>query len=87
MFVETYNKRMHISEAFEDSVQNLRQERADSNHPINESDKSQQSSDDIITYQDQRQNQTKAGQFQSRSKGSISGGSFQIRFSPKPLKI
>ena len=40
---------MHISEAFEDSLQNLRQERAYTYHPVNESDESQGiSSDDII---------------------------------------
>ena len=45
----SYNKRMHISEAFEDSLQNLRQERAYTCHPINESDESQEiSSDDTI---------------------------------------
>ena len=40
---------MHISEAFEDSLQNLRQERAYTYHPINESDESQEiSSDDTV---------------------------------------
>ena len=37
---------MHISEAFEDSLQNLRQDGANTNHPFNESDGSQESSDD-----------------------------------------
>ena len=46
MLLETYNKRMHISEAFEDSLQNLRQKRAYTCHPINESDESQESSCD-----------------------------------------
>ena len=36
MLLETYNKRMN--EAFEDSLQNRRQERAYTYHPINESD-------------------------------------------------
>ena len=45
----SYNNRMHISEAFEDSLQNLRQERAYTYHPINCSDESQEiSSDDTI---------------------------------------
>ena len=49
MLLETYNKRIHISEAFKDSLQNLRQERAYTYHPINESDESQKiSSDDTI---------------------------------------
>ena len=64
MLLETYNKRMHISEAFEDSLQNLRQDRAFTYHPINESDESQEiSSDDtiILMNPDRRQNQTKAG--------------------------
>ena len=49
MLLETYNKRMHISEAFEDSLQNRRQERANTCHPVNESDESQEISfDDTI---------------------------------------
>ena len=49
MLSETYNKRTHISEAFENSLQNLRQERTYTYHPINESDESQEiSSDDTI---------------------------------------
>ena len=40
MLLETYNERAHISEAFEDSLQNLRQERAYTYDPINESDES-----------------------------------------------
>ena len=55
---------MHISEAFDDFLRNLRQEMADTNHPINESDESQESADGTIMHQDQSQNQTKAGQFQ-----------------------
>ena len=52
MLLETYNKRMHISEAFEGSLQNLRQERAYTYHPINESDESQEisSNDTIILF-------------------------------------
>ena len=45
----SYNKRIHISETFEDSLQNLRQERAYTYHPINDSDESHEiSSDDTI---------------------------------------
>ena len=48
MSLETYNNRMHISEAFKDSLQN-QQEMAYTYHPINESDESQEiSSDDTI---------------------------------------
>ena len=46
MLSETDNKRMHISEEFEDSLQNLRQERAYTYHPVNESDESQEISFD-----------------------------------------
>ena len=47
--LETFNKRMHISEAFEDSLQNLRQETAYIYHPIDESNESQEiSSDDTM---------------------------------------
>ena len=46
VLLETYNKRMHISEAYEDSLQNLRQERAYTCHPINESDESREISSD-----------------------------------------
>ena len=43
MLLETYNKRTHISETFEDySLQNLRKERTYTYHPINESDESQE---------------------------------------------
>ena len=57
--LEIYNKRMHISEAFEDSLRNLRQERACIYHPINKSDESQEIS--VLINEDQGQNQTKAG--------------------------
>ena len=52
MLSETYNKYMHISEAFKDSLQNLRRERAYTYHPINESDESQEisSHDTIILF-------------------------------------
>ena len=46
MLLETYNNRMHISEAFEDSLQNLKQERAYTYHPNNKSDESQEISPD-----------------------------------------
>ena len=40
---------MHISETFEDYLQNFRKERAYTYHPVNEFDESQEiSSDDII---------------------------------------
>ena len=49
MLWETYNKHMHISETFEDYLQNFRKERAYTCHPVNEFDESQEiSSDDII---------------------------------------
>ena len=41
MLLEPYNKRMNISEVFEDTLRNLRQKRADINHPVNEPDESQ----------------------------------------------
>ena len=48
MLLETYNKRMHVSEALEDSLQNLSQERTYTYHPINESDESQGISCDMV---------------------------------------
>ena len=42
MLLETYNKPMHISEAFKDSLQNLKEERAYTYNSINGSDKSQE---------------------------------------------
>ena len=44
MLLETYDKRMHISEAFENSLKG--QEKAYTYHSINESDESQEISSD-----------------------------------------